>query len=485
MKIKQFKDTSKVDSETKKATIMRDGLYQYTGAEIGVEGEEDTIFNVYRPAEEVQKCYDRFMELETIPVTSDHPDEFLDLSSEQSFKDGYGKNPVLTVGDSYDTVDCEIVLKDQALKDYQNNIKEISCGWDGYFEEAEEGQDYSFIQRFKDINHIAVLPEGRCGNVCSIKDKRSLAMVKKKIKDAEPDKKADKTKDQEGVQIEMNPEKMLEFMKAACEAQGLSMDEEKMKEYIASQVQAEPTSQAAPTDADPDADPDKPKDTYMNGDDPDKDKPKTDAEPGSFSLTKEQLVQLVQEANAATGYSTGLGNSNEILEKWLAAIGMTETTPAAPATTPAPEATDADKDDKDDEEEKKKMSDSYAKIVKDKAMFDKVINDAYNKGKAKGFADASVRAVKRFADVMPVIANGSVKLADCQGKTACQIKAKFVEDTINEKYDVKNVDVLDAAFKVALKYQDKFKMQSQPVADTIEQKIDAVQDSVLKIKKGE
>jgi hypothetical protein len=168
------------DNETKKATIMRDGEYLYLAGELGLEGRDPyEPVKVHRPAEEVHKAYKRFVELQRLPVTSDHPSEFLDLTVEDSFNCGEGKNPEIAKKSFYTVLDCVMLLKGDVLKDYENGTKEVSCGWEGDFEPVDkEGLGYEYIQRFKDINHIAVVTAGRCGTTCKIGDKMAVREVK-------------------------------------------------------------------------------------------------------------------------------------------------------------------------------------------------------------------------------------------------------------------------------------------------------------------
>lgn len=161
-----------VSFHNKKATIMRDGYYKYLAKEVDNKAFYPMdIVKVYRPAEEVKKAYDRFMELKRIPAIANHPEQDLDLSNNDSFKDGEGINPKLKVVNGEMLLDCDLNLTGKTKEFYDKGIKEISCGWHGIYEKVEdESKDYQYIQRFKDFNHIAILERGRCGGTCSIKD---------------------------------------------------------------------------------------------------------------------------------------------------------------------------------------------------------------------------------------------------------------------------------------------------------------------------
>lgn len=155
----------------KNATIMRDGVYLYLPAEIGITDERDpnTPVQVMRPASEVEKAIKRFEELKKLPITIRHPDVFLDHKDSDSWKNGQGESPLLKTDHFSTVIDCKVDIKNEGVKDYEDGTRQLSCGWSGYFEKATEGP-YEFIQRFGDINHIAIVPAGRCGAICQIND---------------------------------------------------------------------------------------------------------------------------------------------------------------------------------------------------------------------------------------------------------------------------------------------------------------------------
>lgn len=156
----------------KKATIMRDGYYKYLAREVDKSALYPMdVVNVYRPKEEVKRAYDRFVELSKLPAIANHPEKDLDLLDPISYQDGEGVKPALRLDNGDMLLDCELNLKGRAKEFYDKGIKEISCGWHGYYEKVnDESKDYQYIQRFKDFNHIAILERGRCGATCSIKD---------------------------------------------------------------------------------------------------------------------------------------------------------------------------------------------------------------------------------------------------------------------------------------------------------------------------
>ena len=102
-------------------------------------------------------------------MTIHHPENFIDLRDENSFKEGVASDPFLSQVASYTTLDCRINMNDTASELYHKGIRQLSCGWLGNFKKAE-GKDYDYEQEFIDFNHIAILPDGRAGSLCSIID---------------------------------------------------------------------------------------------------------------------------------------------------------------------------------------------------------------------------------------------------------------------------------------------------------------------------
>lgn len=158
------------DSLTKTAKIMRDGIYYYRASEVDDKSRHPSdIVKVNRDKREVEKAYQRFKELSRLPLTIHHPENFVDLNDENSFKEGVASDPSLSQVVSYTTLDCKIAMNDAASALYHKGIKQLSCGWTGNFRKVE-GKDYDYEQEFVDFNHIAILPDGRAGSLCSIID---------------------------------------------------------------------------------------------------------------------------------------------------------------------------------------------------------------------------------------------------------------------------------------------------------------------------
>jgi hypothetical protein len=165
----QIQDKIIFDGITKNATIMRDGIYHYLGSEVGDMANPNKIMRVYRDKAEIEKAYNRFVDLQRLPLTVNHPKEFVNIKDEASYSQGVANMPSTKIVNNYNTLGCKIDLMDQAKEFYDKGIKELSCGWEGSYKKVEHS-DYDYTQHFVDFNHIAILPNGRGGSLCSITD---------------------------------------------------------------------------------------------------------------------------------------------------------------------------------------------------------------------------------------------------------------------------------------------------------------------------
>ena len=211
------------DSATKTAIIMRDGIYMYLAQEIGDSSRPaNEIVKVYRSPKEIEKAKARFDELQRLPVTINHPSQFLNLKDEDSYREGTATDSFFKDVDNYKTLGCKLNLNDKAFSLYERGIKELSCGWIGNFVKVEN-EDYDYIQEFEDFNHIALLPDGRGGSLCSIIDnninlikimsdnkEEILKDIKKTVVDAmsEEKKAEDKKKTKDEDELEKDKEEM-------------------------------------------------------------------------------------------------------------------------------------------------------------------------------------------------------------------------------------------------------------------------------------
>ena len=440
------------DSETKTALIMRDGVYTYLAMEfpglvgIGADKENNPFakLRVYRSKDSVKAAYERFKELGKIPVVFNHPDKDLDRND---FSQGYGYAPELVDEGANLAIKCKLELNADSLEAYKDGIREISCGWSGDFVEpsAEDKKLYDFEQTFSDFNHIALVSEGRCGSLCSIKDSKAN---ENKQKDSQEGLNGLIGAEKKGATKMKDKKKLFsdackyvdELEKVVAEAKKSETVEDSHAEGLLNAV-----------------------------------KGLKDVIKGLEEFAKEENKEL-PEAGKVTDEDT----KNPADDGAEDADGAEETTKVVPVEgkpgedgkteDEAPEAAEGDEEDKrkilreadkvamlpisefeGGEEEKFRTLTALLEKLGYGADRAKKVNDA---AIAKRITDAKNEgmkiAVKRFHDVLPFIADGTIPFSDIKaGMTPCEIKQKFVEERTGIKYN--DAASLGVAFEVVAK----------------------------------
>ena len=444
------------DSETKTALIMRDGVYTYLAMEfpslvgIGADKENNPFakLRVYRSKDSVKAAYERFKELGKIPVVFNHPEKDLDRND---FSQGYGYAPELVDEGANLAIKCKLELKEESLEAYKDGIREISCGWSGDFVEpsAEDKKLYDLEQTFSDFNHIALVLEGRCGSLCSIKDSKAN---KDKQKDSQEGLNGLIGAEKKGA-TKMKDKKKL--FSDACKY----IDE--LKKVVAEAKKSETVE-------------DSHAEGLLNAV-----KGLKDVIKGLEEFAKEENKEL-PEAGKVTDEDTK-NPADDGAEDADGAEEPEETTKVVPVDgkpgdeegkteDEAPKAAEGDEEDKrkilreadkvamlpvsefeGGEEEKFRTLTALLEKLGYGADRAKKVNDA---AIAKRITDAKNEgmkiAVKRFHDVLPFIADGTIPFSDIKaGMTPCEIKQKFVEERTGIKYN--DAASLGVAFEVVAK----------------------------------
>jgi len=161
--------------EVKGNPLSKVGVFPYSGAQLGLEGEAaDKIFAVYRPEVELssQECIDSF---KLLPWIDDH--ELLG-----SVKDGLtpaekkGIHGVIGEDVFFDDgfLKGNIKVFSEKLADLiESGKKELSCGYRCIYDFTSgifNGQRYDAIQRSIRGNHLALVDEGRMGKAVAVLD---------------------------------------------------------------------------------------------------------------------------------------------------------------------------------------------------------------------------------------------------------------------------------------------------------------------------
>jgi len=142
------------------ALTTRVGIFKY-------QQHDGRVVRQLRPASEVLNK-DSYSTLSNVPVTNEHPKEFVNSKNIKKYQVGFVRDNIEVVDNKY--LKAKLVIQDSETIDeiISNNKVEVSCGYtctheqkDGEFE--TEGA-YEVIQRDISYNHLAIVYKGRAGD---------------------------------------------------------------------------------------------------------------------------------------------------------------------------------------------------------------------------------------------------------------------------------------------------------------------------------
>jgi len=158
------------------AKLSRLGVQEYYGFEFGLE-PADKLFRWHRPADEVfaPEAMRSFM---LKPVTVGHPPGGVTATS---WKDHAVGSVGLPEQDG-DHVRADLLITaPDAINEVQRGTVELSCGYDCDLDftpgVTDAGEPYDGVMRNIRGNHVAIVPEGRCGPSCKIGDQSMTAIT--------------------------------------------------------------------------------------------------------------------------------------------------------------------------------------------------------------------------------------------------------------------------------------------------------------------
>ncbi|RDU70411.1 hypothetical protein CQA66_08360 [Helicobacter aurati] len=134
--------------------IMKSGVFEYVGNEIGLN--DDKIYKVYRPKDELEKVYKSFANK---PITLEH--EWISIKDNPDRVVGnIGSNITFDKDSGCIIADLLTITNKDAIQDIMNGIRDkLSAGFtqdlikeDG----THEGIDYQYKQVVTEINHLAL-----------------------------------------------------------------------------------------------------------------------------------------------------------------------------------------------------------------------------------------------------------------------------------------------------------------------------------------
>lgn len=159
--------------------LTKEQVVPYSGAQIDPNGmfglDPSRVYNVYRPASEINKK--SFIEsLEIVPLLDEHPKGSFDGGNEKKMM-GCLFNIRWDAGQHALFGDLK-VMDNELKRKIARGIKELSLGYGvsyvrkmGVF----EGKAYDFVQTNLMGDHVALVPEGRAGSDCCVRDSKTFA----------------------------------------------------------------------------------------------------------------------------------------------------------------------------------------------------------------------------------------------------------------------------------------------------------------------
>lgn len=151
--------------------ISRTGLMIYAPGELPLEPGRDGLIRVHRNADAVFE--DSAMQsFEGKSIVDLHPSEDVTSANWRHLAVGHVQNVRRGEGENSDKVIADLVIKDaRAIDQVRQGKRHVSCGYDAQYRNTAPG---NYDQVGIVGNHVALVPEGRCGPSCSIGDSAML-----------------------------------------------------------------------------------------------------------------------------------------------------------------------------------------------------------------------------------------------------------------------------------------------------------------------
>ncbi|MDN7413634.1 DUF2213 domain-containing protein, partial [Burkholderia vietnamiensis] len=149
--------------------VARTGDMLYADGEVPIEAGPDGLIRISRTPEEVFRD-ETMASCQGKDVTLDHPDDFVAPANYATLTRGVMLNPRRGSGIEDDLLLADILIKDPAAITavQDEEIEEVSLGYEADYEQVSPGRG---VQRNIVVNHVAIVPRGRCGPRCAIGDK--------------------------------------------------------------------------------------------------------------------------------------------------------------------------------------------------------------------------------------------------------------------------------------------------------------------------
>lgn len=194
--------------------VTRTGVFKYNDG------------NEFRPAEEIFR-QDSLNTMFAAPVTWEHPPDLLNNETTPMYQKGFvASKPIVIRNDDNSEIGVvklsNIIIQDRALIDeiVNKKISQFSLGYSCDIKEQSgrfDDEDYDRIQKNVVYNHLALVKDARCGDVCSIISKENVEMKKATKKDCSCKSIPETRKDEMGDKLEEKKEEIEEKKEDADE----------------------------------------------------------------------------------------------------------------------------------------------------------------------------------------------------------------------------------------------------------------------------
>ncbi|WP_334016374.1 DUF2213 domain-containing protein [Burkholderia cepacia] len=149
--------------------VARTGEMLYAEGEVPIEAGPDGLIRISRTPDEVFRD-ETLASCAGKPVTLDHPDDFVTPATFSALGKGVMLNIRRGDGIENDLILADLLITAQDAIDavQDEEIEEVSLGYEADYEQVSPGRG---VQRNIVVNHVAIVPRGRCGPRCAIGDK--------------------------------------------------------------------------------------------------------------------------------------------------------------------------------------------------------------------------------------------------------------------------------------------------------------------------
>jgi hypothetical protein len=168
---RQFADVAVFSSEDKTAISVRDGVIEYLGSELNLSPSEK-VFTVYRSPATIANAAQAML---GIPLTDEHVD--LDEprpDTGSTVEQSKLIDQITPQTNSFIAILNKISISDAMMPDLTDK-RELSLG---YHAELISHDTYDFEQINIIPHHLAAVPAGRCGSLCSFIDRKLIKREK-------------------------------------------------------------------------------------------------------------------------------------------------------------------------------------------------------------------------------------------------------------------------------------------------------------------